>query len=221
MNVAAKLRETISDKHLLKHPFYQAWTKGELSREELRHYAIQYFPHVRAFPRFVSAVHSQCEMDDVRGELFQNLAEEEGLHGEPHPELWMRFAESLGATREQVAGAMYGEKAQALADTYFRLSRSSFAEGLGALMAYEAQSAEIAETKLDGLKRFYGIEDQRSTAFFTVHGTADKYHSDSCAKLVAMLPEAEQERAFAAAKIAAEALWDFLTEVYGDRKVCA
>ena len=36
--------------HLLKHPFYQAWTQGTLSREALALYAEQYYQHVRAFP---------------------------------------------------------------------------------------------------------------------------------------------------------------------------
>ena len=40
----------IAAKHLLKHPFYLAWTRGELSREALADYAQQYYQHVAAFP---------------------------------------------------------------------------------------------------------------------------------------------------------------------------
>ena len=36
--------------HLLKHPFYRAWTEGTLSKESLQLYAAQYYQHVRAFP---------------------------------------------------------------------------------------------------------------------------------------------------------------------------
>lgn len=221
MNTQTSLLNMISDCHLLKHPFYQAWTRGELSREQLRHYAIQYFPHVRGFPRFVSAVHSQCESDEARKSIFLNLAEEEGIGGDPHPELWLRFAEALGATRKQVSDATFGTRAQALADTYHQLCRSSYAEGLGALIAYESQSAEIAITKLEGLARFYGITDESSTAFFSVHGKADRLHTDVCLKLVDALPEVEREHALSAARVAAQALWDFLTEVYEDQKRCA
>jgi pyrroloquinoline-quinone synthase len=37
----------IEEYHLLKHPFYQAWTKGTLSREALQLYAEQYYQHVQ------------------------------------------------------------------------------------------------------------------------------------------------------------------------------
>lgn len=221
MNMQISLRNAISEWHLLMHPFYQAWTRGELSRKQLCHYAIQYFPHVRSFPRFVSAIHSHCESDEARRTIFLNLTEEEGIGGDPHPELWLRFAEGLGVTREQISDATFRPRARALADTYLRLCRSSYAEGLGALIAYESQSAEIADTKLDGLARFYGITDERSTAFFSVHSKVDHLHADACSKLVNALPNTERERALGAARVAAQALWDFLTEVYDDRKLYA
>ena len=46
---------------LLKHPFYQEWTAGALSLERLRNYAAQYYRHVAAFPRYLSALHSRCD----------------------------------------------------------------------------------------------------------------------------------------------------------------
>ena len=55
------IQETIDQLHLLKHPFYQAWMKGELTMETLRDYAGQYYHHVDRFPRYLSAIHSNCE----------------------------------------------------------------------------------------------------------------------------------------------------------------
>ena len=45
----------IEEHHLLKHPFYQAWTEGTLSKESLQLYAEQYYQHVRAFPENLRA----------------------------------------------------------------------------------------------------------------------------------------------------------------------
>ena len=56
----------IAAKHLLKHPFYLAWTRGELSREALADYARQYYHHVAAFPTYLSAVHAHCEDQSMR-----------------------------------------------------------------------------------------------------------------------------------------------------------
>ena len=55
------LSEKLDEFHLLKHPFYIAWNKGELSREIIKDYAEQYYNHVKAFPRYISATHSLCE----------------------------------------------------------------------------------------------------------------------------------------------------------------
>ena len=57
---------------MLKHPFYQAWTEGRLPLDTLRDYARQYFHHVEAFPRAVSAVHSACPDRDGRRMLAEN-----------------------------------------------------------------------------------------------------------------------------------------------------
>jgi pyrroloquinoline-quinone synthase len=215
MSFSTELTQEISHRNLLSHPFYQAWMQGTLTRDDLSRYSLQYSPHVRAFPRFVSAVHSLCENQDARNLLLENLNDEEGSQGrKSHPELWREFAMAFGADTEALKEDDVQEKAKALVDTFFRLCRSSYAEGLGALYAYEYQVPEIAEAKIDGLKRFYGIEDGSATAFFDVHRTADKYHSQACRDLLDQLSLQEQAKAMAAAREAAQALWDFLSEVH-------
>src|SRR5690349_6505925 len=101
MKLSETLTTLIAERHLLKHPFYQAWSEGKLSQEVLRDYAGQYFAQVSAFPRFVSAVHSRCPDREARKVLLENLVDEE-LHGKDHPELWLQFAEGLGAQRDAV-----------------------------------------------------------------------------------------------------------------------
>ena len=54
-----QIDKDIAAKHLLKHPFYLAWTRGELSREALADYARQYYQHVAAFPTYLSAIHAK------------------------------------------------------------------------------------------------------------------------------------------------------------------
>ena len=41
---------------LLCHPFYKAWSAGELSHEDLRAYALDYYQHVNAFPSYLAAL---------------------------------------------------------------------------------------------------------------------------------------------------------------------
>ena len=89
-----KIDNDIAAKHLLKHPFYLAWTRGELSREALADYARQYYQHVAAFPTYLSAIHANCDDQSTRKELLKNLIDEEA--GSPnHPELWLNLQKVL------------------------------------------------------------------------------------------------------------------------------
>src|SRR5213082_2938737 len=96
-----KIDNDIAVKHLLKHPFYLAWTRGELSREALVDYVRQYYHHTAAFPTYLSSVHEKCADQTTRKELLNNLIDEEA--GSPnHPELWLQFAEGLGVSKADV-----------------------------------------------------------------------------------------------------------------------
>src|SRR6202046_930209 len=87
--------DTLIEKHhLLKHPFYQAWTEGTLSKESLQLYAAQYYQHVRAFPENLKQLASRTN-GNLQTLVNENLAEEVDPSA-PHPMLWREFAASLG-----------------------------------------------------------------------------------------------------------------------------
>ena len=66
---SSDLGKKLDKYHLLKHPFYQIyWNEGKLNREIIKDYAEQYYQHVKAFPRYISATHSICE--DIEKEEF-------------------------------------------------------------------------------------------------------------------------------------------------------
>jgi pyrroloquinoline-quinone synthase len=167
----------IAAKHLLTHPFYLAWTRGELSKEALRDYAQQYYHHVAAFPTYLSAVHAKCDDQPTRRQVLQNLIDEEA--GTPnHPELWLQFAESLGTTRHEVRATEKQPETQALIDTFRSVcSNGAPADGLGALYAYESQIPAVSESKIDGLKKHYGFTNAKDYEYFSVHIEADLEHA--------------------------------------------
>ncbi|HEX5258358.1 MAG TPA: CADD family putative folate metabolism protein [Sphingomicrobium sp.] len=215
MTVSAAIDLKVAERAMLKHPFYQAWTEGRLPLDTLRGYARQYFHHVEAFPRAVSAVHSACADRDGRRMLVENLAEEEGIEAgkQDHASLWLMFAGGLGESKAAIRAQKLNPETQALIDTFRRLSRRSFASGLGALYAYESQFPGVAAAKIEGLIDRYGIEDEETLGFFRVHESADVEHSAVCRALLDRLPEGEQDEAIAAAEELAGALWNFLSGV--------
>ncbi len=211
--VVATLNEMIESRSLLKHPFYQAWTAGELPIERLRNYAIHYYPHVAAFPRYLSAIHSRCADIATRQALLENLIEEE-RGSENHPELWLRFAEALGVDRARVLDAATSPAIENLVRTFTELcSSENPAAGLAAIYAYEAQIPSVAAAKIDGLKRCYGVSDDRAVAFFAVHEKADVWHSQTDADLIERHCASDavaEQRAIESARRALDALWSAL-----------
>lgn len=172
-----KIDAEVAERSLLLHPFYQCWTRGELSQEALRDYAKQYYHHVAAFPTYLSALHSRTESAGTRRHILANLMDEEAGHPN-HPELWIQFAEGLGVTREEVEQTELWGETKDLINTFRSVCRDrGTAEGLAALYAYESQIPAVAESKIDGLKRFYAIDSADTLEYFKVHIEADRVHA--------------------------------------------
>src|SRR5438445_6874448 len=154
-----KIDNDIAGKHILKHPFYLAWTRGELSREALADYAGQYYHHVAAFPTYLSAVHARCDDQSTRKQLLENLIDEEA--GSPnHPELWLKFAEGIGGSKVDARNTEKQPETKNLIETFRSVCGEGVtAEGLAGLYAYESQIPAICESKIDGLKKYYGFSD--------------------------------------------------------------
>lgn len=210
-----RLDDAVREYALFDHPFYKAWSSGSLRPSDLQEYARQYYHFEKTFPTFVSAVHSNTEDAETRHQLLLNLIEEE--HGENnHPELWMRFAEAVGADRESVKNVTLFPEMRQLLDTMRDLTRNgSTIEGLAALYGYESQIPEISRSKIDGLIKHYGVTSDDGLSFFRVHEEADEIHSraerEHLADLIAS-PE-DEERAVVAAGAAAKAIYDMLTGI--------
>ena len=96
-----QLNEKLDKYHLLNHPFYKSWNEGKLTREIIKDYAEQYYQHVKAFPRYISATHSLCEDIEKRKILLENLQDEENKDAD-HPKLWKNFAEAMGADKSKI-----------------------------------------------------------------------------------------------------------------------
>ena len=215
MDPIQSLDARIASRHLLDHPFYQRWTAGTLTREELREYARQYFHYAMAFPTFISAMHAQTDDIAVRQLLLENLIEEE-RGAENHPELWLRFCESLGLDREEVKAGLANEATRTLIATMKSLAREgALHEGLASLYAYESQIPAVAKAKIEGLAKNYAISADRDIAFFSVHMDADVLHSQTSRELLRDLcsDDAKTGQAEQATQRTLDALYGFLDSV--------
>jgi pyrroloquinoline-quinone synthase len=214
-----ELDARIAKYDLLCHPFYKAWSAGELTREDLRNYGQNYFHHVNAFPEYLREFAARLPQGDTRRSVLANYDDEMGSQGSrPHAELWLDFVEGVGGER---AGSV---KPVAEIDELMRRFHSAAIEGeaeeaLATFSAYESQVPRVAAEKARGLQTMYGA-DAKTCEYFTLHTTADVYHSrvwkQQLTKFIACDPKAA-ERALKAGESAAKALWTALDGIEAQR----
>lgn len=213
--ILRSIDDAIESRHVLKHPFYVAWQRGELTPAALRTYAAQYYRHVAAFPTYISALHARCDDMETRRALLRNLRdEEEGP--DPHPELWLRFAAAVGCESGEAESAEpLPETAEAIAAFRRAVGEGPVGRGLAALYAYEAMVPAVAAEKIRGLAEHYGVEGSPGTDYFEVHRTLDVEHAgESRDALLARLAGADEaEEARRGAEMALEAVHRLLDGV--------
>ena len=208
------LAERIHRFDLLRHPFHQAWLAGELSRDELREYAEDYYAHVEAFPGYLAQFGVRLEEGELRRAVLASLNDEKGgedSFGEPdrsHSELWLNFVEGMGGNRARRRRPVAGIRS--LIAWFQRVASEGTAEeALAAFYAYESQVPRLAREKDRVLREFYDADDE-TRRYFTLHATAGAQHAQAWRKQLEMRMKAHPEnaeKALAAAEAAAKALW--------------
>jgi pyrroloquinoline-quinone synthase len=213
-----QLDARIAKYDLLCHPFYQAWSAGELTRDDLRDYARDYYHHVEAFPIYLAELGIRLDESELRRAVLANMADEKGMadafcEASPaHSELWLDFAEGMGARRDLRGHCPVPEIVELISFFHGVASEGTPEEALAAFYAYESQVPRVAKEKARGLQETYGA-DERVTAYFTLHTTADVFHSQVWRQQLGKRLEANPqmaENALAAGENAAKALWHAL-----------
>lgn len=218
-----ELNARIARYDLLCHPFYQAWSEGKLTGEDLREYAADYYHHVAAFPTYLSAFHARLEDGDLRRNVLRNLADEE-IEGRAHADMWLDFAEGMGADRQGVTTRRPIAEIDQLISHFRDVAQTaSRAEVLATFYAYESQVPRVAKEKAKGLRERYGA-DAKTCSYFTLHQFADVKHSavwrDELKRELEAHPE-QTEAVLEAAERAAQKLWKALDGVETRRAVLA
>lgn len=212
MNVIDRLDARIAAKRLLDHPFYAAWSKGELSRTALERYAEQYYHWTLAFPTFLSLTHAQCPDLAARQAILDNLMDEEA-GPDNHPELWMRFCDALGLDRGEVRRTeVLPETREAIAAMREVCGREPFVGGLAALYAYEVQQPLVMKTKREGLAQMYGVTT--GDDFFVEHETADIRHSGDERDLITRWAVGAEDAVLDGGQVALDATYRLLDGVF-------
>ncbi len=202
-----KIDEIVQRMSLLKHPFYQKWSCGELTAAQLSGYAKEYFQLVKAVPGLVGNVGSalgrredENENTSLGSAISGNFREEQ-----EHVELWRRFTSSLGIGREELDSYVASQKTVEAVSQLESLSKLSFEEAIASMYAYESALPEISRSKTKGLKEFYGLDSNEATIYFNTHEKVDVLHAALWRGILEKLPSDKQEAAILAATKSMEA----------------
>lgn len=190
MDIVQRIDSEIERRSLLKHSFYQMWSEGKLTIDHLQGYSLEYFQLVKAVPKFVEGIAKGTDNQDIASN-----AKEEAEHVEP----WMRFATALGVSKSDLANYSGSDKTNAAVAKMMALASASFEEAVAAMYAYEMELPKISRSKIDGLKKFYGMESEDATKYFEIHEEADVRHAQVWREILQKIPAERQEAAFAAA----------------------
>jgi pyrroloquinoline-quinone synthase len=170
--VVERLNLEIEKQSLLKHPFYQMWSEGKLTANHLQGYSKEYFELVKAVPEFVRNIQGLANDPSLEGELAQNFREESD-----HVNAWMKFAISLGVSRDELLNHVSASKTREAVLALNGLTKLSFEEAAAAMYAYESELPKISTSKINGLMKYYGIDNSDATSYFEIHKEADVRHA--------------------------------------------
>lgn len=171
-DVVERIDNEIEKQSLLKHPFYRMWSEGKLTATHLQGYSKEYLQLVKAVPEFVQNISCLTNDSSTRCELSQNFMEESD-----HVEAWMKFAISLGVSRAELLNHTSTCKTTEAIFILHSITKFSLEEAAAAMYAYEKELPKISISKINGLMKYYGIDNSDAISYFEIHKEADIRHA--------------------------------------------
>jgi pyrroloquinoline-quinone synthase len=178
--------------NVLEHPFYKRWSCGELTRDELAHYAGEYR-------------HAVVALADTAAKTGND---EHAREESEHVWLWDEFVAAFGARTD---GEPSPETAECVTAWTAPGNRQ---EALAVLYAIEAGQPAVSEAKLDGLAEHYGVApDEPAAAYFALHTKLDHEHAAESRRELELVDEADADRLVEVAQAALRGNWILLDGV--------
>jgi pyrroloquinoline-quinone synthase len=216
-NLEQRIDLEIERRSLLKHKFYQLWLEGKLNLYHLQGYSKEYFQLVKAVPGLVQNIYSYSDEEarSLKSAMKENLKEES-----EHVQLWVKFAASLGVSSDDLVKHISSDGTNNAVSSLVQLTKLSFEQGAAAMYAYEKQLPDISRSKIEGLKKFYGLnknnhdDDDDAAEYFEVHEQVDVRHAALWRNILQRVSREDFDYVFNAAAESLDAQNRLLDSVY-------
>jgi pyrroloquinoline-quinone synthase len=195
------LYEVVAARHSKDHPLIGMIERGELSREQLLGFAVQFYQlFAKVFPKPIAALYARCPDDpDIERHLLENIIEEgsgQVSGSASHRDLFFEFGEAVGLSREKLDAAEPLPETLAVLDwREILFGQRPWIEAMAAQgYALEGTAAERMKRIVRGLRTHYQVPDD-GMRYWTVHIAVEDEHGSVGAMAVEKLVHTEEEQA--------------------------
>jgi len=228
MSVTAMMTETDSFVAALRaqsrryhdqHPFHQKMNEGKLSPRQIQGWVANRFYYQENLPRKDAAIIANCPDRDVRRRWLQRILDHDGpADGEGGIEAWLRLAEAVGLTREEVRDERHVVPGVRFAvDAYVTFARTRpWVEAVASSLT-ELFAPDLMAERLAAFERYYPWIDPAELAYFRARlsqAPRDSRHALEVVTQRCRTPE-EQAAAVAALSFKCDVLWSMLDAIDG------
>jgi len=195
--LSQKIDVLIEEYSLLKHPFYQSWSAGTLTKDMLAGYSKEYYQLVKAVPVFSAMILANSPV------TLQKEVQGVYLEEKEHIGFWEKFARALDIDLETIQSYQGMEKTNAAVQKMTDAC-TDFASAATVMYAFEKEIPMISKTKLEGLDQFYGMTSKDATDYFVIHSEADVRHAALWREVLDGMPAEKHDALLAIAKLSLE-----------------
>lgn len=205
------------DRYWREHPFHTRWHQGMLSADEIRSWVANRWYYQAALPRKDAAILANCPLAEVRRRWIGRIVYQDGAEEtEGGLEAWLRLAEAVGLTREDVTSERHVAPGVRFAtDAYLTFARERPWTQAVAASLTELFAPGLMAERVAAMRQHYPWIDPAGYAYFESRISAAA--SDSRVGLELVLSHcrtrAQQDAALAALVFKCDVLWALLDAI--------
>jgi pyrroloquinoline-quinone synthase len=197
-----------------EHPFHRRLHQGRLSEHEIRTWVANRWYYQAALPRKDAAILANCPFPEVRRRWIDRIVYQDGsCEGEGGLEAWLRLAEAVGLTRQEVIAERHIAPGVRFAtDAYVTFARERPWQEAVAASLTELFSPDLMRERMAAMRRHYPWIDPAGYEYFESRTSTAASDAEVALDLVLShcRTRAEQDAAQDALAFKCDVLWALL-----------
>ncbi|MGW5644446.1 pyrroloquinoline-quinone synthase PqqC [Saccharopolyspora sp. NPDC003752] len=200
-----------------QHPFHIRMNAGLLGRQQIRGWVANRFYYQENIPRKDAAILANCPDREVRRRWVRRILDHDGTAGgEGGIEAWLRLAEAVGLSREEVRSERHLVPGVRFAvDAYVTFARTRpWTEAVASSLT-ELFAPDLMSERLAAFERCYPWIDRDGLGYFRDRLTQAPRDAEHALRVVVERCRSadEQARAVAALSFKCDVLWSILDAI--------